>query len=130
MPSVGRKTSPGRKRASTDACRIVSWRTASARSRNRSRTSSSRPNACTISIPTTASSDASVRWPFLRCTSREIGKTRCAKKKARMAIGGIATAAVRASFGLTTVSTIAAPTSISTLWIAWMTPQPTKYRTG
>ena len=80
MPSVGRKMSPGRKRASTDAWRIVSCRTASARSGKRSRTSSSRPNACTISMPTTASSDASVRWPFFRWTSREIGNTRCAKK--------------------------------------------------
>ena len=80
IPSVGRKTRPGRKRASTDAWRIVSCRTASARSEKRSRTSSSRPNACTISIPTTASSEASVRWPFFRCTSREIGNTRCAKK--------------------------------------------------
>ena len=80
MPSVGRKMSPGRKRASTDAWRIVSLRTASARSEKRSRTSSSRPNACTISMPTTTSSDASVRCPFFRWTSREIGKTRCAKK--------------------------------------------------
>ena len=80
IPIVGRNTSPGRKRASTDAWRMVSWRTASARSWKRSRTSSSRPNACTISIPTTASSDASVRCPFFRCTSREMGKTRCAKK--------------------------------------------------
>ena len=80
MPSVGRKISPGRKRASTDACFMVSSRTASARSENRSRTSSSRPKACTISMPTTTSSEASVRWPFLRCTWREIGKTRWAKK--------------------------------------------------
>ena len=71
-----------------------------------------------------------MRWPFLRCTSREIGNTRCAKKYVRIAIGGIATAAVSASLGLTTVSTIAAPTSMSTLWIAWTTPQPMKYRTG
>ena len=40
------------------------------------------------------------------------------------------TAAVSASLGFTTVSTIAAPTSMSTLWIAWTTPQPMKYRTG
>ena len=109
MPSVGRKISPGRKRASTDACRIVSFRTASARSAKRSRTSSSRPNACTISIPTTTSSEASVRWPFLRCTSREIGNTRCAKKYVRTAIGGITRAAVSASFALTVARTIAAP---------------------
>ena len=80
IPSVGRKISPGRNRASTDAWRIVSRRTASARPWKRSRTSSSRPNACTISIPTTASSDASVRCPLRRCTSREIGNTRCAKR--------------------------------------------------
>ena len=130
MPSVGRKISPGRKRASTDACRIVSFRTASARSAKRSRTSSSRPNACTISIPTTTSSEASVRWPFLRCTSREIGNTRCAKKYVRTAIGGITRAAVSASFALTVARTIAAPPSIRTLWIACTTPQPMKYRTG
>ncbi len=66
----------------------------------------------------------------MRWTCREIGKTRWAKKYVRIAIGGMATAAVSASFGLTTVSTIAAPTSISTLWIACTTPQPMKYRTG
>ena len=81
-------------------------------------------------MPTTASSEASVRCPFLRCTCREIGNTRCAKKYVRTAIGGIATAAVSASFALTVVSTIAAPTSMRTLWIAWTTPQPMKYLTG
>ena len=80
IPSVGRKISPGRNRASTEAWRIVSRRTSSARPWKRSRTSSSRPNACTISIPMTASSDASVRCPLRRCTSREIGKTRCANR--------------------------------------------------
>ena len=45
-------------------------------------------------------------------------------------IGGITTAAVSASSGLTRESTTAAPTSIITLWIAWTTPQPMKYRTG
>ena len=80
IPSVGRKMRPGRNRASTDAWRIVSCLTASARSWKRSRTSSSRPKACTISIPTTASSEASVRCPFLLWTCREIGNTRCAKK--------------------------------------------------
>ena len=69
---------------------------------------------------------ASVRCPFFRCTSREMGKTRCAKKYASTAIGGIATAAVSASCQLTTVRTIVAPTSIITLWIAWTTPQPMK----
>ncbi len=45
-------------------------------------------------------------------------------------MGGIASAAVRASFGLTVVRTIAAPVNIRTLWIACTTPQPMKYRTG
>ena len=69
IPSDGRKRRPGRKYASTDAARIVSCRTASARPRKRVRTSSSRPNACTISIPTTASSVASARLPLRACTS-------------------------------------------------------------
>ena len=72
---------------------MVSARTASAREPKRSRTSSSRPNACTISIPTTASSDASVRWPLRSCTFREMGKTLCAKRYVRMAMAGIAMAA-------------------------------------
>ena len=92
IPSDGRKRRPGRKYASTDAARIVSWRTASARPRKRVRTSSSRPNACTISIPTTASSVASARWPFFAWTSREIGKSLWAKNQVRTAIGGIASA--------------------------------------
>ena len=53
-----------------------------ARPLKRSRTSSSRPKACTISMPTTASSDASVRSPLARLHSREMGMTRCAKKYA------------------------------------------------
>ena len=93
IPSEGRKRRPGRKYASTEAARIVSCRTASARPRKRVRTSSSRPNACTISIPTTASSVASARLPFRACTSREIGKSLCAKMNVRIAIGGIASAA-------------------------------------
>ena len=52
---------------------------ASALPPKRSRTSSSRPKACTISIPTTASSVASVRSPFFACTWREIGNTLWAK---------------------------------------------------
>ena len=58
----------------------------------RPRTSSSRPNACTISIPTTASSAASVTSPLRSCTSRESGETRRAKRSASTVIGGIATA--------------------------------------
>jgi hypothetical protein len=57
------------------------------------RTSSSRPNACTISIPTTASSVASVRLPFFACTSREIGNSLCANSQVSTAIAGIASAA-------------------------------------
>ena len=108
------------------AWRIVSARTASARPVKRSRTSSSRPKACTISIPTTASSVASVRWPFFACTTREIGKTLCAKTYVRIATGGIASAANSVSRALTESSTIEAPISIITLWIACTTPQPMK----
>ena len=126
MPSVGRKSRPGRKFASTDACRIVSCRTASARPWKRVRTSASRPKACTISIPTTASSVASVRLPFRSCTTREIGKSRCAKYQARTAIAGIAATEISASRAFTTTSTITAATIISALWTPWMTPQPMK----
>ena len=94
IPSEGRKISPGRNRASTPAWRMVSERTASALPVKRSRTSSSRPKACTISIPTTASSVASVRCPFFAWTMREIGNTLCAKRYVRTAIGGIASAAI------------------------------------
>ena len=54
--------------------------TPSALSPKRSRTSSSRPKACTISIPTTASSAASVTSPFRACTRREMGETRRPKR--------------------------------------------------
>ena len=58
----------------------------------RSRTSASRPNACTISMPTTDSSAASVR-SALRCwTTRESGVTSRAKRHVSSAISGIATA--------------------------------------
>ena len=87
---------------------------------------SSRPNACTISIPTTASSVASVRWPFFAWTSREIGKSRCAKNQVRTAIAGIASAEKSASRAFTVRSTIAAATIIIALWIPWTTPQPMK----
>ena len=76
MPSEGRKSRPGMKLASTRAaCSEVS-RTPSARSMKRARTSSSRPKACTISMPTTASSADSVRSALRCCTRREIGITR------------------------------------------------------
>jgi len=55
-------------------------------------TSSSRPKACTISIPTTASSAASVRSPFFSCTRREIGITLWANSQASPPIAGIDTA--------------------------------------
>ena len=67
-------------------------RTASARVPKRPRMSSSRPNACTISIPTTASSADSVTSPLRACTSREIGETRRANRSASALIGGMATA--------------------------------------
>ncbi len=101
-------------------------RTAPARSPNRSRTSSSRPNACTISIPTTASSAASVTSPFRSCTWREIGETRRANRSASTVIGGIATAVKRASFGLTTTSTMAVAVIIITLCMPCTSPQPMK----
>ena len=126
IPSVGRKSRPGRKCASTVAWRIVSWRTASARPRKRVRTSASRPNACTISIPTTASSVASVRWPFFAWTSREMGKSRCAKTQVRTAIAGIASAEKSASRAFTVRSTTPAAMIIIALCIPWTTPQPMK----
>ncbi len=92
MESDGRKNRPGRCRASTPACSMTTSRTCSALSANRARTSSSRPKACTISIPTTASSAASVTSPLRACTSREIGETRRANRSASTVIGGIATA--------------------------------------
>ena len=127
IPSVGRKSSPGRKFASTVACRIVSCRTASARPRKRVRTSSSRPNACTISIPTTASSVASVRSPFFACTSREIGKSRCAKNQVEH---GDRRHRQRRDERQPRVHASAArsrrPTIIIALWIPCTTPQPMK----
>ena len=90
------------------------------------RTSSSRPNACTISIPTTASSVASVRWPFFAWTSREIGKSRCANTNVSTAIAGITSAEKSASRAFTLRSTIAAATIIIALWTPCTTPQPMK----
>jgi hypothetical protein len=89
IASAGRKRSPGRYRASTPACRTTTSRTASAFSPKRPRTSSSRPNACTISMPTTASSAASVTSPFRSCTWREMGITRCAKRQAKNPTSGM-----------------------------------------
>ena len=88
--------------------------------------SSSRPKACTISIPITASSEASVRWPFLAWTSREIGKRRCAKYQVSTPTAGIATAETSASRAFTISSTIAEAVIIIALWIPWTTPQPMK----
>ena len=48
-----------------------------------------------------------MRWPFFACTSREIGNEPCAKRQVSTAIGGIASAAISASWALTTSSTIA-----------------------
>ena len=88
IESVGRKNSPGRCWASTPACSSTTSRTLSAFSPKRSRTSSSRPNACTISMPTTASSAASVTSPLRCCTRREIGITRWANSQASRPISG------------------------------------------
>jgi hypothetical protein len=55
-----------------------------------------------------------------------MGKTRCANSHVSAAIGGVASAARSARRALTVRSTIAAPTIIITLWIAWTTPQPMK----
>ena len=90
------------------------------------RTSSSRPKACTISIPTTASSVASVRWPFLAWTRREIGKSRCAKTYVSTAIAGMASAEKSVRRAFTFRSTIAAAVIIIALWIPCTTPQPMK----
>ena len=90
------------------------------------RTSFSRPKACTISIPITASSEASVRCPFFSWTSREIGKSRCAKYQVRTPTAGIAIAETSASLGLTSRRTIAEAVIIIALWIPWTTPQPMK----
>ena len=60
-------------------------------------------------MPTTASSEASVRWPLRSCTLREMGKTRCAKNQVSTAIGGIVAAASAAKRQLTRQRTIAAP---------------------
>ena len=101
-------------------------RTASARSAKRSCTSPSRPNACTISIPTTASLADSVT-SALRCwTSREIGITRCAKRHATSAISGSGSALHSASDGFTGASTMPAPTSIIRLCAPCTSPQPMK----
>ncbi len=67
-------------------------RTDAALAPNRPRTSSSRPKACTISMPTTASSAASVTSPLAAWTRREIGMTRWANRQATKPISGVATA--------------------------------------
>ena len=72
---VGRKSRPGRNVPSIRAWRSTPSWTARALTPKRERTSSSRPNACTISIPTTDSSAASVTSALSCCTSRETGIT-------------------------------------------------------
>ncbi len=124
--SVGRKIRLGRNFASTNACCSDVSRSATARVLKRSSTSSSRPKACTIWIPTTASSEASVTSPFRSCTRREIGITMCANSHASQAISGIARKLISASCQFTTRSTIATPTIISMLWIPCTIPQPMK----
>ena len=126
IDAVGRKNSAGRCWDSTPAWRMTVSRTALALSPKRARTSSSRPNACTISIPTTASSAASVTSPLRACTCREIGITRCANRHATNAISGVATPVYSVSRGLIRPSTIAPPMIIMALWTACTTPQPMK----
>jgi hypothetical protein len=64
IDNVGRKSRPGRNVPSIRAWRSTPSRTARALTPKRERTSSSRPKACTISMPTTASSAASVTSAF------------------------------------------------------------------
>ena len=76
IPSEGRKRSPGRKCASTEP--LASSRGALPRPpRKRVRTSSSRPKACTISMPTTASSVASARFPSSPARAGRSGEPVC-----------------------------------------------------
>ena len=123
---VGRKNSAGRCCDSTPAWLITVSRTAFALPPKRLRTSSSRPNACTISMPTTASSAASVTSPLRACTCREIGITRWAKRHATNAISGVATPVYSVSRGLIDASTMAPPTIIMALCTPCTTPQPMK----
>jgi hypothetical protein len=122
----GRKYSPGRYVASTRAWRITPSRTARALSRNLARTSSSRPKACTISMPTTASSDASVTSAFSCWTSREIGCTRRANIHVRTPTAGMAIPAYSVSRGFTSRSTTATPTIIISDCAPCTMPQPMK----
>ena len=101
-------------------------RTGRALSPNRSRTSSSRPNACTISMPTTASSAASVTSPLRACTWREIGITRWANRHATKPISGVATADVERQARVHSASTITPPMIIIALWAPCTMPQPMK----
>ena len=108
------------------AWRRTPSRTARALTPNVARTSSSRPNACTISIPTTASSAASVTSALSCCTSRETGITVFANAHARSPTSGIASSARSASFALTSISTTATPTIIISDCAPWTIPQPMK----
>src|SRR5207237_5837517 len=78
----------------------------------------------TISIPTTASSAASVTSPLRSCTCRESGFTRRAKRSASTVIGGIETAVYNARRASTMTRTIPAPTIIIRLWRPCPRPQP------
>ena len=130
IESVGRKSRPGRNAASTRAWRRTPSRTSSAFPAKRAWTSSSRPNACTISIPTTASSAASVTSAFSCCTWREIGITLRANVKASTKTAGMAISATAASLALTKNRTTEIPMIIITDWMPCVMPQPMKYRMG
>ena len=93
IETVGRKSRPGRNVPSIRAWRTTPSRTSRALSPKRERTSSSRPNACTISIPTTASSAASVTFALRSCTSRETGITIRANTQDSKPTAGIASKA-------------------------------------
>jgi hypothetical protein len=108
------------------AWRSTPLRTSSAFCPKRACTSSSRPKACTISIPTTASSAASVTSAFSCCTCREIGITLRANVNASTKTAGIAISANAASFTLTRNRTTAIPPIIISDWRPCVMPQPMK----
>ena len=83
---------PGRKRASTPAWLSAASRTDSARPPKRSRTSGSRPNACTISIRRQTRRRPRSGRPCVPAPGGRSAITRCAKSQARSPTSGIASA--------------------------------------
>ncbi len=108
------------------AWRRTPSRTARALTPKRVRTSSSRPKACTISIPTTDSSAASVTSAFSCWTRRETGITITANSHVSSPTSGIASSAYSASSGLTSMSTTATPMIIISDCAPCTIPQPMK----